>query len=143
MIRKLEDSDLDKALNIWLEASIVAHDFIPATFWMDKVEAMKTIYLPSAENYVFVLDNQVTGFISLVENAIAAIFVDPQIQGRGHGKTLLNHAKSLRPALELSVYSRNYKSIEFYKRQGFLILREEVDPETGEQSYVMTWHCHS
>ena len=28
MIRKLEDKDIDKVMNIWLESTIKAHDFI-------------------------------------------------------------------------------------------------------------------
>lgn len=139
MIRKLEESDLDRALDIWLSASIIAHDFIPAAFWSDKVDVMKSTYLPSSENYVLVSENVVMGFISLLENSIAAIFVDPQSQGNGYGKELLNHAKTLRSKLELSVYAENSKSIEFYKRQGFSVLRKELEPEAQKQCYVMTW----
>lgn len=140
MIRKLTESDIDHVVNLWLSASIIAHDFIPAEFWSEKVDAMKSKYLPSAESYVIASDSQVEGFISLVENSVAAIFVDPSSQGKGYGKLLLNHAKKLRASLQLSVYSKNAKSIDFYKSQGFVILREETEPETQESCYIMAWN---
>ena len=33
MIRKLEDKDIDKVMNIWLESTIKAHDFISKEYW--------------------------------------------------------------------------------------------------------------
>lgn len=139
MIRKLIPLDLDTVLNIWLDASVIAHDFIPKEFWQDKVQDMRTIYIPSSESFVLEHQNKVVGFVSLVENQIAAIFVDPTQQGQGFGKKLLDYTKSLRSHLELSVYAKNSKSIEFYKRQSFKIQKEEIEPEAQEPCYVMTW----
>lgn len=139
MIRKLIPLDLDAVLDIWLNASIIAHDFIPKEYWQDKIQDMKTIYLPSSESYVLEHQNKIVGFVSLVENQIAAIFVDPAQQGQGFGKKLLDYTKNLRSHLELSVYAKNSKSIEFYKRQNFKIQKEEIEPEAQEPCYVMTW----
>jgi len=40
MIRKFEPRDMDRLLDIWLSASIKAHDFIDASFWQANIEAI-------------------------------------------------------------------------------------------------------
>ena len=45
MIRKFIVSDMDDILDIWLKASIQAHNFINNEFWESKIDAMrKTLY---------------------------------------------------------------------------------------------------
>ncbi|MCP3925612.1 MAG: hypothetical protein GY714_23845 [Desulfobacterales bacterium] len=44
MIRKYDKSDIDSLLNIWLVASIKAHDFVNADFCKSKVDDMDFIY---------------------------------------------------------------------------------------------------
>ncbi len=45
MIRNFEQSDLNQVINIWLEASMKAHDFISSDFWKSKVKDMRNIYV--------------------------------------------------------------------------------------------------
>jgi len=53
MVKKFSGSDIDPILDIWLSASIKAHDFIEASFWESQVENMRNIYIPVSETYVF------------------------------------------------------------------------------------------
>lgn len=139
MIRELQHSDLDRIIEIWLEASIIAHDFIDRKFWESKVEDMRTIYIPSSETYVYEEKDTIKGFISLYNNIIAAIFVSPDDQGSGIGKQLIAKSKTVRDQLNLNVYKENAKSIEFYKMCGFEILKEQVDEHTGHVELVMSF----
>ena len=41
MIRKLEKTDVDKVANLWLEANLTAHDFIPAKYWKNNFQLVK------------------------------------------------------------------------------------------------------
>ena len=41
--------------------------------------------------------------------------------------------------LFLNVYQKNTRAISFYQREGFEILREDLDEVTGEKEYVMVW----
>lgn len=79
----------------------------------------------------------VLGFCSLLGNQLAALFVDPAHQGKGLGKQLLEHAKNLRGELTLAVYKENAPSLAFYRSQGFAVLREQVDAQTGHAEYLM------
>ncbi|NMV23502.1 GNAT family N-acetyltransferase, partial [Vibrio parahaemolyticus] len=46
MIRKYNENDMDSVLEIWLNASVKAHDFISAEFWESQLENMRNIYIP-------------------------------------------------------------------------------------------------
>ncbi|RCU42881.1 N-acetyltransferase [Corallincola holothuriorum] len=137
MIRKYNEQDLEAVLDIWLKASVKAHDFVDAEFWQSQVENMRNIYIPASETYVFERDSEVVGFYALHENMLAAIFIEPELQGRGIGKMLIAHAKAQRSQLTLSVYKENVSSYQFYLSQGFAVLSEQTDEHTGHPEYIM------
>lgn len=139
MIRKFQESDLDQVISIWLDASIIAHDFVDGEFWNSKADDMRNIYIPSSETYVYEVDKTVKGFVSLYEDTIAALFVIPSDQGSGIGKQLIAKSKEIRKKLELNVYKENVKSIEFYKKCGFKVLKEQIDEHTGHPELVMVY----
>ena len=41
MIRKIETQDLDAVMQIWLQANLDAHVFIPASFWRGHFEIVR------------------------------------------------------------------------------------------------------
>lgn len=139
MIRRYQPCDINHVLDLWLDASIKAHDFIPEAFWREQLGAMRDHYLPQAENFVIEGEGQVLGFMSLHENRLEALFVSSHAQGRGLGRQLLQEAKRLRTALELNVYSANERAIEFYQAGGFSTVAESHDPVTGQQELTMRW----
>ena len=98
---------------------------------------MKEIYLPSSENYVYESDHEIVGFISIYQNIIAALFVAPEHQGKGVGSQLMSSAKDKYNELSLSVYKKNHASISFYKKHGFITVREQIDPHTDQVELFM------
>ncbi|HCE1486267.1 N-acetyltransferase [Vibrio parahaemolyticus] len=138
MIRKYNENDIDSVLEIWLNASVKAHDFISVEFWASQVENMRNIYIPVSETYVYEAESKVAGFYALYENNLAAIFVSPELQGKGIGKQLLSHAKAQRAVLSLSVYKENQVSYQFYLSQGFKVISEQSDEHTGHPEYTMS-----
>ncbi|EEX92070.1 GCN5-related N-acetyltransferase [Vibrio orientalis CIP 102891 = ATCC 33934] len=131
---------MDSVLEIWLNASVKAHDFVSAVFWESQVENMRNIYIPASETYVYEAESKVVGFYALYENSLAAIFVSPEFQGKGKGigKQLLSHAKAQRAVLSLSVYKENQASYQFYLSQGFQVVSEQLDDHTGHPEYTMS-----
>ncbi|HCE4658674.1 TPA: N-acetyltransferase [Vibrio parahaemolyticus] len=138
MIRKYNSDDLDSVLEIWLEASVKAHDFVPADFWGSQVENMRNIYIPASEVFVYEIESKIVGFYALYESTLAAIFVFPEFQGKGVGKQLLSHAKAQRAILSLSVYKENQASYQFYLSHGFAVVSEQLDEHTGHPEYTMS-----
>ena len=140
MIRRMGEGDLEAVAAIWLDANREAHDFIPASYWLGHFEEVRTA-LAQAEVWVFEAEAQteISGFIGLQEDYIAGIFVRREARSGGVGRQLLDHVKAGRRQLRLQVYRKNSRAAAFYRREGFYVLEEGVDPETGEAELLMEW----
>ena len=138
MIRKLQEPDIDQVADIWLDTNIKTHNFIPAQYWKDNFETVKTM-LSQADVYVYENSNKIEGFIGLNENYIAGIFVRNEAQSTGIGKQLLDFIKSIKQQLHLSVYQKNTQAVKFYQRENFHIQCENTDKNTNEKEYIMIW----
>lgn len=95
---------------------------------------MRTRYLPDSRTFVYQDESaeSVCGFVSLVENYVAALFVHPT------GRDKVSDAaaamgRSAIPTLELSVYAENKRAVRFYLREGFEIRQEQTDANTGRK----------
>ncbi|AKB83099.1 Acetyltransferase [Methanosarcina barkeri 3] len=100
---------------------------------------MKEKYLPLAENFIFEEEGQISGFISLVGEHVCALFIAPEMQGRGIGRALLEHAKTLKGKLSLKVYKKNKHAFYFYEKCEFVAAGEEIDEYTGCVQILMEW----
>ncbi|WP_177764466.1 N-acetyltransferase [Flavobacterium sp. I3-2] len=139
-IRKMEIRDVSMLADLWLKTSLTAHSFIPEKYWIENKILMVEKYLPNSEVYVAEEMNNILGFVALIENQIASIFVDERQQGKGIGSLLLDYVKDLRSEMTLNVYQKNQKSVNFYKTKGFNILEETIDEPTGEKEFKMQWN---
>lgn len=62
MIRAFEQHDMERVLEVWLSASIKAHDFIDAAYWQSHAATMRDVYIPASETYVLEDQSGVQGF---------------------------------------------------------------------------------
>ena len=131
MIRPYEENDLETLIEIWSAASEVATPFLPADFLAGEPDNIRNIYIPNAETWVFEVDNTVIGFIALIGDEVGAIFVHPESQGQGAGRTLMDHAANLRDTIFLDVFKENLIGRHFYDRYGFEFDHEYVHEQTG------------
>jgi len=127
-------------MRIWLDTNIKAHSFVPKEYWTSHYPMVREV-LPQAEIYVYENSaaGRIDGFIGLTGNYIAGIFVGEAAQSSGIGKRLLDHAKGLKPRLDLRVYQKNARAVRFYQREQFVIRSESIDADTGEKEFLMTW----
>lgn len=138
-IREIHQNEVSKLADLWLSTSLKAHNFIPAEYWIENRTLMEEKYLPNAEVYVAEDKDGILGFIALINNHVASIFVDNEKEGKGIGSSLLNYAKTLRTELTLNVYQKNEKSVHFYNSKGFITLSETIDEPTNEKEFEMKW----
>lgn len=131
MIRKYQETDCEAVVGIWFAASRIATPFLSGRFMMEERHNIRTIWLKQAETWVFDVDGTVVGFISLIGSEVGAIFVDPNCQGRGIGRALMDHAANLRGQLFLDVFEENAVGRRFYDRYGFRFERKHVHEQTG------------
>lgn len=139
MIRKFEKNDINDILQIWKSENIKAHKFIPKEYWESNYNLVKEA-APNAEIYVYIINEKIVGFVGLDNNYIEGIFVDTNNQCNGIGRSLLNKVKENRNNLTLSVYKKNINAINFYKKNDFIITSENIDKDTNEIEYTMTWN---
>lgn len=138
-IRTFTENDLDRMVEIWFEGSKQAHNFIQEEYWKSNQKVMKDVYLPMSQSHVLEVDGVIVGFISMIDDYLAALFVSPHEQGRGYGKILLDYVKDHKGSMNLKVYQENEISIRFYRKNGFIISTESFDENTSTEEYVMTW----
>lgn len=138
MIRKLENKDVDKIMTIWKESTIKAHDFIDKQYWEDNYETVENIYLPMSETFLYVDQDNIKGFISIIENEfIGALFIDVNYQGEGIGSKLIDYVTEKYGELELAVYKDNERAVKFYKNKGFKVIKEQESEDSNFKEYIM------
>ena len=126
MIRKFEKKDINAVMEIWKNENIRTHNFIAKEYWKDNYEQVKDI-LPKADIYVYILDEKIVGFVGINN------------QNSGIGTSLLDKIKENKDNIILSVYKKNENAIRFYKKNNFIITSENIDKNTNEIEYTMTW----
>jgi putative acetyltransferase len=139
MIRKSTKDDINKIVQLWYEVSLKAHDFIDKEYWKASQQDMKEEYIPLSDTYIIEEANQLRGFISMVDNYLAALFVDSRFQSRGYGKRLLDYVKEDKEYIELKVFQKNNRAYKFYSTNGFTIKQELIDKDLNEKEYLMIW----
>jgi putative acetyltransferase len=130
-IRQYQGRDLNNLLTVWENASKIAHPFLTKEFIEQERYNIPNVYIPNADTWVVLDNDKVVGFIALIGSEIGAIFVHPDYQGRGFGKTLMDKAYSLHSQLEVEVFKENTIGRRFYDRYGFKLLHEKLHEETG------------
>lgn len=137
MIREWKETDLNSIMKLWLETNLSAHDFIDENYWKSSYDQVRQM-MPKATIFVYE-EKAIQGFVGLLENYIAGIFVETDRQSKGIGRALLNHIKGIRKELILHVYKKNKRAVQFYLREGFVTDGEEMDKNTNEMELVMKW----
>lgn len=140
MIRKFEDKDIDKVMYIWLTSTIKGHEFISEEYWKNNYDAVKNIYIPMSQTFVYEDDanHQIKGFISILNNNfIGALFVDTSCQNQGIGSSLIDYVTLKYDTLELCVYKDNINAVNFYKNKGFSIISEQINDDSNFVEYIM------
>ena len=133
LIREYRASDLEGLLNTWELATRLAHPFMSDAFIAQERINVAEIYMPNTDTWVAELEGEMTGFIALMGNEVGAIFVQPQYQGQGIGKALMDTAHKIYGELELEVFKVNHIARQFYEKYGFKPLGEKHHQPTGQQ----------
>jgi len=138
LIRPAEGrEDYSACADIWLAASLLSHDFIPADFWRRNRESMLTDYLPGSQVFIRDLGGCPAAFAAVKGDYLAALFVRPEFWGRGLGAELLENVLNGRKIMRLNVYQRNRRAVDFYRRFGFAEERKSFCPHTGQLEISM------
>lgn len=140
MIRNLKNDDVDIVMELWKDSTMEAQNFISASYWLENYDNVKNNYLPSSDTYVYEENGEIKGFVSLIENLfIGGLFVKVDSQREGIGSEILNFLKERYDKLQLAVYDKNTRAMNFYLKSGFKILNTKIDKKTEEEEHLMEW----
>ncbi|MEH0875305.1 N-acetyltransferase [Pectobacterium cacticida] len=141
MIRPYYDSDLDPLMRLWLESTILAHPFIHEDYWRESVSTVRNSYIPQSQTWVYEEQGSIIGFISILEGRfIGALFVEQHYYGKQIGAALIQHVQAQFNLLSLEVYQQNTRACRFYRRQGFVVVEENLNQETQATTLIMQWY---
>ncbi len=142
MIRKFKPEDIDRVMMIWQESNLDAHGFVEPSYWTSSAADVQEQLL-LAEVYVFEKNSQLAGFAGMQGNYLAGLFVDTDMRSLGIGAQLLDYIKDRQERFSLRVFKENKGAVDFYLREGLIIVSEEVNEETNHAEYVMMWEAVS
>ena len=72
MIRELQETDIDRVAEIWLDSNLKAHYFIPEQYWTSNYELVKEM-MSQSEVYVFEEDKKVRLQLNVYQKNARAI----------------------------------------------------------------------
>ncbi len=133
MIRKYNEIEITTLVDIWEQASTIAHPFLDAEFTQMVKKAMTEMYLPNSDTWVYIESNKIIGFISMLENEIGGLFISPEHQSKGIGTSLVNHIKQFHKELEVEVFELNKIGMPFYEKYGFKVIKEYIHEESNQK----------
>ncbi|WP_034998366.1 N-acetyltransferase [Ligilactobacillus salivarius] len=139
MIREFQISDTQIVMQLWLAGNEDAHSFIAKEYWKANFEEVEKQLL-KADIFVYDLNGEIKGFIGLMDEYIAGIFVDKAYRSQGIGRQLLEYVKQLHSTLSLDVYQKNERALRFYRENRFTIVSKQNDEHTGEIEFTMIWN---
>src|SRR5690606_24380500 len=106
-IRLSTEKEWGHLAELWLRISLEAHNFVDSSYWISKKADMEETYLPHSQTYVCLDQGQIVGFISMVDDYLAALFVAENFQGKGYGRRMLEFVKQGRDMITLKVFVKN------------------------------------
>jgi putative acetyltransferase len=139
MIRQATTTDFPELADIYHDASLIAHPFIDPEFVARDRHRVRDELLPLNQSYVYEVNGDILGFISMTENHINGLFVKVDEQRKGVGRDLLNHVKDRHEAIELCCFIDNYEAQRFYHAQDFEVIQEQTNLELPFDEYLMRW----
>lgn len=129
-IRRAVAADRDILLDCWLRSVRATHDFV-APEDIDAMIPQVSAYLTSNPDIWGAADGDVLmGFMGMSANKMDALFLAPEFHGRGVGRQLVEHARSLHGELLVDVNEQNHAARGFYESCGFVVeSRSELDDD--------------
>lgn len=110
----------DRVIEIWRSAVDATHDFLSPED-RQTLDHEVSEFLPQAPLWLARLDGDIiAGFMMVSGRHMDALFIDPDLHGRGVGRSLVEHAITLHGGLTTDVNAQNPGAIGFYQALGFV-----------------------
>ncbi|WP_082859154.1 GNAT family N-acetyltransferase [Microbulbifer sp. Q7] len=153
MLRPIQESDIERLLQLWLHVACTNHPSLPVRYWSEPGRAMRRRLnaqcrpdgqrdLGVSTHWVYTRAGSDTseGLVTITENRrVDTIFVSPGEQGHGVGSELMAQAKFGRIQLETLVLEENLHGRYFLQQHGFQEAERIFNAVAGQEEITM--HC--
>jgi len=142
-LRRYAAADEDAAIELWRRSwqhTFPDIDFTARTPWWR--ERWRRELVPVAIITMAESDGVLVGFVTLdpATGYLDQIVVAPECWGSAVAAMLVDEAKRLAPGrIELLVNQDNARAIGFYRKHGFALVGDDVNPVSGRPVYRMRW----
>jgi len=130
-IRTYQPADTDQIVETWYRASLLATPFLTQAFLDRERRNIRGLWLDETQTWVYEQDGEIAGFMSMMANEVAALFVHPDCHRMGIGSGLLDCALSQFDDIFLDVFEDNTIGRGFYEHYGFQIEYRHMHEESG------------
>jgi GrpB-like predicted nucleotidyltransferase (UPF0157 family)/GNAT superfamily N-acetyltransferase len=131
-IRKLIEPDINSVVALWHITKKRTYSYLPLEQTRTLEEDLRFFrenLIPRCDIRVADENGRIAGFLATRGSYIDRLYVLPELQRRGVGAGLIQHAKELSPAgLELHTHQKNSAAWSFYLKQGFLGVQYGISP---------------
>ena len=143
ILRDYQAGDEDAAVALWLaswQAAYPALDFAARLDWWRA--RWRDELVPAATIIVATAGDDMIGFVTVDPRScyLDQLVVAPQRWRCGIGAALIDAAKTISPAgLDLDVNVDNAPAIAFYRKHGFVVAGDGVNPISARPVHRMRW----
>jgi ribosomal protein S18 acetylase RimI-like enzyme len=142
VVRPMTEADIVEVIDMWVatwQAAYPAIDFEARRGWIE--DRLAELEQTGSQPFVAVADGAVAGLVTVnfATGYLDQFAVATDMQGKGIASKLLAQARSLTQTLELHVNRDNDRAIAFYKKHGFSVAGESINPHSGAPIYLMRW----
>ena len=131
-VRRARPADREPLLDLWERSVRATHHFLTESQITDlRPLVADELSSQAIDWWVFDAADTVIGFLGFANDAIEALFIDPEHKGRGVGTVLVEHAQHLAVGtLRVDVNEQNDVARKFYESRGFVVVgRSPTDLE--------------
>ncbi len=122
-------SGYEELVPLWEASARSSHSFLSEGDILFYKSLLVSELFPAVKLYVIRNKNaQIIAFMGLSDELIEMLFVHPEEQGWGYGRTLIEYAIQKEQITKVDVNEQNESALGFYRRQGFKVIgRDETD----------------
>jgi GNAT superfamily N-acetyltransferase len=140
-IRPARPEEFDAIARVWMDSWVSTGLAEASNFLLAQLRARISLEVESGWSLYVAEDGGVLAAmlaIHLPKQYLDQLFVAPEYQGEGLGRTLLAFTRQHLPhEIELRCVRENEKAWRWYEREGFVFEREAVEPAVG---FVMKYY---
>jgi putative acetyltransferase len=133
IISGINRNEYGEVMHIWETSVRASHNFLKEEDILTYKKQIFETWLDTVKLFA-VRDgsNKILGFMGTSDEKIEMLFVVPEMQGKGIGKTLVNHAVKRLHIRKVDVNEQNKNAVEFYHKTGFSVKRRSEIDMTGK-----------